>query len=233
LVQPNAENSAFSEGSRRLNMRSRKITNTGTLKNIGKFPSIKTGSTVYFESLLERDYIYLLDYDPDVIRFREQPLKIEYPFDGRVRSYFPDFLVEKRTHSELVEVKPQIKTLGPAFASFVKIITDTAVSRGYGYSVVTDLTIRKEPRLTNIKVLWRYARVPIVFRHTVLLHNLFKENKILSLGEITSYFASVGETRELVYSLLFHRHLSINIDEPMQEGSPVGAGAECGGGNYV
>jgi hypothetical protein len=47
----------------------RKITNTGTRKNIGKFASDKTSAVIPYESHLERDYIYFLEIDPDVINF--------------------------------------------------------------------------------------------------------------------------------------------------------------------
>ena len=45
---------------------------------IGKFPSIKMGRMVAFESLLERDFIYLLDHAEEVTWFEEQPLTIEF-----------------------------------------------------------------------------------------------------------------------------------------------------------
>jgi len=40
---------------------------------IGRFPSIKMERMIAFESLLERDFIYLLDYDARVEWFEEQP----------------------------------------------------------------------------------------------------------------------------------------------------------------
>ena len=45
----------------------RKITNRGTKKIIGKFPSLKMNTAIWWESQLERDYIYLLEIDPDVL----------------------------------------------------------------------------------------------------------------------------------------------------------------------
>ena len=42
----------------------RKIPKYGAQKNIGKFSSVKTGRVAWYESLLERDYMYLLDFDP-------------------------------------------------------------------------------------------------------------------------------------------------------------------------
>jgi hypothetical protein len=69
----------------------------GVRKNIGKTPSLKAGRPVWWESLLERDYIVLLEFDPDVITFVEQPFRVRYSFEGRVRHYTPDFLVERKT----------------------------------------------------------------------------------------------------------------------------------------
>jgi hypothetical protein len=42
----------------------RKIPRYGAQKNIGKFSSVKTGRVAWYESLNERDYMYLLDFDP-------------------------------------------------------------------------------------------------------------------------------------------------------------------------
>src|SRR5437868_5438583 len=47
-----------------------------------------------FESSLERDFFILLDFDLNVDRYEEQPVRIEYrDGDGRLRTYTPDVLV--------------------------------------------------------------------------------------------------------------------------------------------
>ncbi len=62
---------------------------------VGRFPYLKMGWMIAFESLLERDFIYLRDYDLRVEWFEEQPLTIEYLHDGQTLHYAPDFhLVE-------------------------------------------------------------------------------------------------------------------------------------------
>lgn len=48
-----------------------------------------------FESTLERDFLALLEFSPEVKHFEVQPLKIEWPDeDGGSRSYTPDVFVE-------------------------------------------------------------------------------------------------------------------------------------------
>ena len=53
---------------------------------VGKFPSLKLGRMVCYESRLEREQIYLMEYDLEVVYYEEQPLLIEYLWeDSRTR----------------------------------------------------------------------------------------------------------------------------------------------------
>lgn len=60
---------------------------------------------IWYESLSERDYMYLLEIDPDVLSYSSQPLKIIYTLDNRQRRYTPDFLVERRRQKQIIEIK--------------------------------------------------------------------------------------------------------------------------------
>ena len=87
-------------------MRARTPRNSGTLKNIGKFPSLKNKSTVWFESHLEKDFIYLIEFDKSVIKYQEQPFKIKYFLNGKPCIYTPDFFIEKPNKKQVIEIKP-------------------------------------------------------------------------------------------------------------------------------
>src|SRR5205814_2674316 len=88
-----------------LTMPARKIPRYGAQKNIGKFFSVKTGLVAWYESLLERDEMYLLDFDPFVTFWCEQPLKIRYVLNGKIHFYTPDLEVHRLAVKQLVEVK--------------------------------------------------------------------------------------------------------------------------------
>ena len=61
---------------------------------------------VSFESKLERDFYFLFDYLPQIKTFDDQPLTIEYEFEGKDRSYTPDFLLTLNNGSHILgEVK--------------------------------------------------------------------------------------------------------------------------------
>jgi len=76
----------------------------------GYFISKKQDSQIIqFESSLERDYIYLLEFDTSVYLYLEQPLSITYlDCNNKKHKYTPDFLVrysDNNTCDTLVEIK--------------------------------------------------------------------------------------------------------------------------------
>lgn len=136
----------------------RKITNTGSSKIIGKFPSEKSGRLVGYESQLERDYVFLMEYDRKVACFTHQPLRLRFTLNGKKRTYTPDYLVlMENDEKHVIEVKPEKKVARYAekFEAVKQILTDN----GYIFSVVTEKFIRKQPRLSNVKLLHRYCRI--------------------------------------------------------------------------
>jgi hypothetical protein len=72
-------------------------------------------ASIWWESQLERDYIYLLEIDTDAVAYCEQPFTIAYDRHNRRKKYTPDFLVERRCSKQVIEVKPKSKV-----ESFVK-----------------------------------------------------------------------------------------------------------------
>ncbi|MEO8255377.1 MAG: TnsA endonuclease N-terminal domain-containing protein [Flavobacterium sp.] len=72
----------------------------------GHICSIKNNEFVEFESSLERDFIYLLEFNLEVKQYYEQPIKIYYLDEGFEKYYVPDFFVEYWNGTkELVEIK--------------------------------------------------------------------------------------------------------------------------------
>jgi hypothetical protein len=125
---------------------------------IGRFPSLKMQRMIAFESLLERDFIYLLDYDATVTWFEEQPLTIEYEHEGKLLHYTPDFHLVERDQHVLIECKPE------HFVNTADNQRKFAAARAWcqacdwQYRIVTDTDVRAGHRLQNIQLLTGYAR---------------------------------------------------------------------------
>jgi len=73
----------------------------------GYFNSRKNKRMVAFESGLEHDFFLLLEFDPSVLSFEEQPFKLQYECEGSKHYYTPDVLVHYADFSSIYEVKYQ------------------------------------------------------------------------------------------------------------------------------
>jgi hypothetical protein len=199
----------------------RKISNKGTKKVIGKFPSLKIKRAVWWESQLEQDYIYLLEFDPDVTSYKEQPLTIFYNLNGKKRRYTPDFLVERSAKRQIIEVKPEEHVMKEENALLFKSVAPLFNQEGYEFLIATDTMIRLQPRLSNIKLLTKYARTPINPQHQIGCHEFFARKQEASLDELIHFFAAKHEGIQVVYSLLYHGVISVDLMQPIEPDSPV------------
>jgi hypothetical protein len=139
-------------------LRSRKVVSRSRARPTGKYPSWKMSRMIQWESENELNAFRLLDCDPDVTCFNEQPCEVMYVLDGKVRSHFPDILVEKKGRKELWEVKPESQ------AQELDVVTRTALLVqglplwGYTYRVVLAKDLAMQPRQGNASFLLGLGR---------------------------------------------------------------------------
>lgn len=203
-------------------MNTRKITNKGVKKVIGKFPSLKMHRLVWWESQIERDYIYLLEFDPSVISYEEQPLRISYRLNGKERHYTPDFLVKRVNKSLIVEVKPEEEVQKEENQRLFHIAKAICARNNYEFVIVTDKMIRVQPRLDNIKLLTRYQRTAINHPHyQIICYELFAMSSEVSLNEVMRFFASRSIDKHVVFSLLYWGVLAVDLMQPIAGTSVV------------
>lgn len=137
----------------------------------GLVPNPRTQSMAAFESSLERDFLLLLDFDPDVAFFEEQPVTIVYyDANGRRRTYTPDVLVRYRNVSPqarhpkplLCEVKyrDDLRQHWAAYRPKFRAAQRYARQQGWRFHVVTERHVRT-PYLENVKFLRPYRTLPL------------------------------------------------------------------------
>ncbi len=137
----------------------------------------KSEGQAMFESTLERDFLTLLAFDPNVISFEVQPVQIVWSdLHGKSHYYTPDVIASfaKPEKTILYEVKYRSELrehwnlLRPKF----KAAHHFARSRDWHFKLITDAEI-KTPYLENVKFLLpitRQIHPTAISQEKLLLH---------------------------------------------------------------
>jgi hypothetical protein len=194
---------------------------------IGKFPSIKMNRMVDYQSPIERDLIYLLDFEPAVITYYEQPLSIYYKAESKLRCYTPDFSVIHNGCTYLVECKHHNFLRPEENRPKWEAARCWCAVKGARFVIVTDEMIRTGPLLDNVKLLTDHARYPVDNSTIVVLLQKANANATITLGELARSIApQQPETiTPAILNLIYRRLLSTSIEEaPITATSPIWAG---------
>jgi hypothetical protein len=191
---------------------------------------------ISFESLLERDYIYLIEYDPSIAWFEEQPLSIEYMRESKQFQYTPDFHLLAHEQHVLVECKPN------RFVETEENLHKFAAARvwcgecGWEFRVMTNEQIRSGFRLQNVKLLAQYARQKVDAVMRSQIHTFLYEAKSnTSISKLSH--AILPEHPEVVMvailCLAYNQEVALSLDEaPITDITTVlkspGTGKESG-----
>jgi hypothetical protein len=192
---------------------------------IGHFPSLTMNDQIPFESTIERDYLYLLDYDPTVLAFAAQPLKIHYQHDGKSATYTPDFYVRFATGEALVECKHHSQVDSSDNTRKFAAARAWCEEQGWSYHIVTDQDLRKGYQLTNVKLLTYYARMTVPPRTRASIIAIVQgTSEPLTLEALISALHPLpaAQARAYILHLVFHHVLAMPLlDAPITNMTPV------------
>lgn len=141
----------------------REVHRRGSRKPIGRYPSRKIRRSLTWESVHERELMWLSEADPAVVAYYDQPHEVTFDLPGMARSlvYYPDMLrVFAGGRREVIEVKrtqAEIDTeKDPAYARKIELAEMAYRAAGYEFRVMTaEDDIRIEPILSNAKAIQR------------------------------------------------------------------------------
>jgi len=121
---------------------------------------------LHWESPHELNAFRLLDANPAVLRFIEQPLTVRYVLDGVEHDHYPDIQVVTAAGKELWEVKTREDAVSPEVARRTLLLAEALPSFGFTYRVATAEDLALQPRLSNLLFVLRHGRtdIPIVER---------------------------------------------------------------------
>lgn len=202
----------------------------------GKFASQKNGRLLGFESLLEKDYMTLLEFDDSVKSFEEQPVRIPVASKGRRLSpYVPDVLVKfhpstgsKERKTLLVEVKPTrylikyAEKYKPKFAAAKAY----AAERGWRFQIVSEKEILG-PFLDNLKFLREYHRFALTGQETAPVLEAVKVigGTCTFSGLLDRLCGDDSDSRLRVIPVIWHlvatRRLRTNLNAPLTDQAAI------------
>lgn len=136
----------------------------------GMVANTRTQSLSAFESSLERDFLLLLDFDPAVEYYKEQPVTIRYrDSDGVMRRYTPDVLVRYRAGQSAepsratllgeIKYRDDLRQHWIEYKPKFKAAKRFARAHGWMFRLITERDIRT-PYLTNARFLRPYRMLP-------------------------------------------------------------------------
>lgn len=194
---------------------------------IGSFPSLKMEPfEIDYESTIERDLLFFFEYDPTVMAYYPQPMVIiGTDAQGEKHRYTPDFLVIRTSCIEIVECKPEALVNGPDAQRQIHMGQVWAEANSHDFVIVTDVDLRKDHTLANLKLFWRYARLkaPTVTVARCIAH-LKASSGCVAFEDLAIYLSSLPDIQGMqqpfeqapfIYSMLFRHILQIDLTRPI------------------
>lgn len=175
-------------------------------------------SRIQCNSTLEKDFMYLLEYDRSVKNYLEQPFSINYKDSkGKLCEYFPDFIVEYSDGkpTKLVEVKYShiLKNQEKELTEKIIAAENFCNNNNFEFCIITESFIREEKKveLLNYKFLERYrsffeninkdeTAYPIFNTDVALLRNKMKSLKSCT---VESLIKNITDDRDKQAELIF------------------------------
>jgi len=196
----------------------RSVVSRSRTRPTGKYPSWKMNRMLEWESNIELLAFRLLDSDPGVLRFAEQPCEIVYTVAGEMRRHYPDIYVEYEHEKQLWEVKDDRQASQPDTVDRTKLLIEGLKPQGFTYRLVLGSELRTQPRLQNTNILLNHGRGSI--------EDLDRERLRLRLqcaGSLNWGGACAGEYgpngRQILCRLTLEGVLVTDMDQPLSANS--------------
>lgn len=199
-------------------IRSRKVVKRSNARNTGKYPSWKMQRMMQWESVHEGNAMRILDANPSVISFHEQPCEIIYTLNGEKHRHYPDLLVIEADQKQLWEVKTAKDAAQPEVAERTAFLTTALPYYGYSYHMVIAESLASQPQLSNITRLNKLGRQALTVIQQETIRRLFKEQPVMDWGVFENQ-SSVALRQ--VSRLILEGKLSIDINQPIHAATQI------------
>lgn len=192
----------------------RTISNAGIHRMVGRFNSVKNKCSVAWESWLERDFMLLSEYDRAVEHYVEQPEQVVLWLDGVAHRYTPD--VRQVLYDgtiRFVEVKTEQALNNPSTALKLAAAEAHYMADGYLFQVATETYIRAGHRLSNIKLLYRYASLSPSSAEIRCMAAFLDRPSPQPLSDIVAKARKASVNLSVLFHLMFKQRIAFDVDD--------------------
>lgn len=178
-----------------------------------KFASVKNGKTISARRLDIKSYLYLLEFDYDVIDYSDDTQKILIPQNEKYHAFKPDLMVRRRFGQEVVFIDKK-KLLTGTITSKLK---SAYFNQNIGFLHVNPEDYLGTPYLYNMKLLYKYARTSITHEHHIVITKFFTSRNAATIEDLQIYMEQHSLDKTDVFSLIFHKHLLLNLEKEISD----------------
>lgn len=185
-----------------------------------------TRSLVGYESLLERDRLWLADFDRDVCGIASQPFWCRAVDEGVVRRHAPDFMLEHRDGSFLVvDVKPEHFLDHPKVSAVFAWTGRLCAARGWRYEVWSGAP---EALLANVRFVAAGRQVHVVAPEAVAAAAAL-DVQGLTIREAESFLGSFDQSvvRRVALGMIWCRAWEVDMSVPLSASSVITGTTAC------
>lgn len=179
-----------------------------------KISRSKNLDIIHAESLLERDFVRLANFDKKVLQIFFQPIGIRFHYLGRRRRYFPDFLLVT-TDNRYILVEVKLTQFVDTNLNNAKFIAAEMLcsEKGWAFNVMTEDQIRLGYLQRNLRLLLEMKSYPMMPSVTEYIKAVLKCNGPLTIKELRNE-CSIVETPMLMinlYKLIYAHEVKVEL----------------------
>ncbi|MGK7936762.1 MAG: hypothetical protein AB4206_13335 [Xenococcaceae cyanobacterium] len=185
---------------------------------------MKTG--VWYDSALKRDFMYWLEFDPDVVSYTTPAISLDFDESGKLKQYVPDFQVIRCRQKQIIDVKSKKTLESDQYKRQYQQLTSICNNTGWTFVALSELEVRKEPIFSNIKLLYRYARESFSIDEYRDCLEVVSSQVPTSLANIYQILDCHKIPRNVLFKLIFCCSVEIELKQPIQLDSALAAVSE-------
>lgn len=203
----------------------------------GYFTSLKNSRNVAYESLLERDFFLLIEFDRSVASYEEQPIVLSYHYANRDIRYTPDALVQYKDPNRLpcifeIKYSDEVKEKKVFLKQKFDQIEEYLIQNDMEFKLFTEFDIRTQ-YLENVKMIYGAISGNVFgFEEAKMAHikKIVATNGMLNIEECISKLSPNRYEKAIylrhLWYLIYLRKIQIDMNSKITNNTLLGVSRE-------